>query len=192
MDIPLTNKDDILNYLKFSTATTCKLSQCIQPHTKEVLQKLFLRVNWMRTWFRTHHPSLMYKEGTPFQDVRELFKTVAEADMQVVFAVWCVHLIQTFPVDTVRKVGDKEDILTYNYDVFRCIRNVISDITCEENAKPLLEYPEYPTCMKTILKANLLQDANVVTNSILAAEIETILVLRSAESRSQTCYSRDE
>lgn len=189
---PLNTIQEVLDYLKTTRHDTADLSRCVKPHVKDTLLQLFLRINWMRTWFRTNHTSLMYKSDTPFKETVALFDTVPQEDYATVFTLWALHLVQKFPIDTAYEVGGKVAKTTDDYDKQRCILNVVSDLTFQPAARATLFTPEYQKDLLAILTANLVRsekpDFTLITNPMLAQEICNELVLAVASSRAQTMY----
>lgn len=187
---PLNTLQEVLDYLKTTRHDTADLSRCVKPHVKDTLVQLFLRINWMRTWFRTNHTSLMYKEDSPFKETVKFFSTIPEEDYATVFTLWALHLVQKLPIDTAYEVAGKVDKTTDDYDKQRCVLNVISDLSHQPAAKATILRREFEQDLLTILTANLVRaekpDFTLVTNLSLAREICTELLLATSSAIAQT------
>lgn len=177
---------EVLDYLKTTRHDTADLSRCVKPHIKDTLLQLFLRINWMRTWFRTNHTNLMYKEDSPFKETVKLFSTIPEEDYATVFILWSLHLIQKLPIDTAYEVGGKVAKTTDDYDKQRCILNIISDLSFQPTAKTTILQHKFMLELKDVLNANLVRiekpEFTLVTNPSLAQEISNELLLMASSS----------
>lgn len=185
----LTTTQEVLDYLKTTRHDTVDLSRCVKPHMRDVLLQLFLRINWMKTWFRTNHMNLMYKADSPLKDTVEFFKEVSEDDFPVIFALWALHLVNKFPIDTAYEVAGKFTTTTEDYDKQNCILNIVSDVCFHPAAKTMLLDTAYNKNLEEVLKANLVRaekaDFTLVTNPMLAQEICTQIRFRAADVRSE-------
>jgi hypothetical protein len=188
MAAPLETTQEVLDYLKTTHHDTYDMSRCMKLQMCDVLAQLFLRVNWMRTWFRTNHPTMMYKVDTPFVETVEFFKNVSEEDFSTVFTLWCLHLVQKFPIDSAYEVGGKITKKTEDSEKQHCILNLVSDLTFLSAAKPMLLSKTYLDDLGEVLKTNLVRTENAefthVTNLMLAQEMCTTLYFRATEARS--------
>jgi hypothetical protein len=182
MSSPLDTTQQVLDYLKTTRHDTYDLSRCVKPHVHDVLLQLFLRINWMQTWFRTNHPMLAHKPGTPFTETVDFFKKVPEADFPTVFAIWALHLVNKFPIDSAHEVDGKITKTTEDYDKLNCLLNVVSDICFLPDAKSILLDKTYLKNLDDALHANLIRSEKsgftLVTNPMLAQEICTQVLLR--------------
>jgi hypothetical protein len=185
----LTTTQEVLDYLKTTRYDTIDLSRCVKPHMLDVLLQLFLRINWMKTWFRTNHTSMMYKADSPLKDTVEFFKEVSEEDFPIVFAIWCLHLVNKFPIDSAYEVAGKFTTTTEDYDKQNCILNIVSDIYFHPAAKAVLLDKTYIKDLEEVLMANLIRvdkgEFKLVTNPMLAKEICTQVYFRAEDVRNK-------
>ena len=176
---------EVIEHLKSPHAYTYDMSQYVKPHMRTVVTQLFLRINWMKTWFRTNHPTQMYKDDSPFRQTIELFKEVTEEDFPIVFLIWCLELVTKCPIDWAYDVGGTIAKTTEDYDKQNCFLNIVSDILFLPAAKNVLLDTSYHKNFEEILNAKLIRikkaEFTIITNPMLTEEICNHLSLRAAE-----------
>lgn len=185
----LTTTQEVLDYLKTTRHNTYDLSRCVQPQMRDVLLQLFLRVNWMRTWFRTNHYTCMYSADSPLKETVDFFKEIKEEDFATVFAIWVLHVVNKFPIDSTYEVAGVVTKTTEDYDKQNCILNIVSDVSLLPAAKTMLLNPTYLKDLEVVLTANLVRadkgEFTLVTNPMLAKEICTQVYFRAADVRGE-------
>lgn len=186
---PFETTQEVLDYLKTTRHDTYDLSRCVKPHVRDVLTQLFLRINWMRTWFRTNHPNLMYQEDSPFKETIDFFKEVPEEDFTTIFTLWCLHLVNKLLIDSSYESNGEVIKTTESMDKQQCVLNTVSDITFHPAAKPMMLNRAFVDELGQILDANLVRsnkaEFTLITNPILAKEICTQVFFRSSDVRSE-------
>ena len=189
MAIPFETTQKVLDYLKTTRADTMNMELCIKPQMRDILLQLFLRINWMRTWFRTNHPTMMYKVDSPLKETVDFFKEVSEEDFSTIFTLWCAHIVQKFPLDSAYEVGGKVTKTTEDLEKQNCILNIVSDVCLLPAAKSMLLNTTYIKDLQEALKANLVRtekaEFTLITNPMLAEEICTQIYFRAADVRGE-------
>jgi hypothetical protein len=187
MATQLNTTQEVLDYLKTTRHDTYDMSRCVKPHMRDILLPLFLRINWMRTWFRTNHPILAHKAGTPFKETVDFFAEISKDDFPIIFTLWCLHLVNKFPLDTGTESDGKIVKATEDYEKQNCLLNTISDLTFLSAANTILLSKTYLDDLGEVLKVNLVRtqkgDTTFVTNPMLAEEICTTIYFRAAEAK---------
>lgn len=131
----------------------------------------------------------MYKVDSPLKDTVMFFKEVSEEDFPTIFALWTLHLVNKFPIDTAYEVAGKFTTTMEDYDKQNCILNIVSDVCFHPAAKTMLLDTAYCKNLEEVLKANLVRSEKtgftLVTNPMLVQEICTQIRFRTADVRSE-------
>jgi hypothetical protein len=131
----------------------------------------------------------MYSADSPLRETVEFFKEVKEEDFATVFAIWALHIVNKFPIDSTYEVAGAVTKTTEDYDKQNCILNIVSDVSLLPAAKTMLLDKTFLKDLEEVLMVNLVRsekaEFTLVTNPMLAKEICTQVYFRAADLRGE-------